>query len=169
MKTPLRDRLIAKIKVNEITGCWEWTGYKMPNGYARIGIGQKGHYAHRVSYETFVGPIPPRLTVDHLCRVRHCINPSHLEVVTNRVNILRGNSPSAEQARWTHCRNGHALTGDNLSVSKNGKRRCVACNRKWHRQRREKYRNKINARQRALRAANLERYREYDRKRIRDR
>jgi hypothetical protein len=70
------------------------------------------------------------LTLDHLCRNKACVNPAHLEPVTNRENVLRGVGLSAENARKTHCKRGHPLSGDNVVVSKGGrKRRCVACER----------------------------------------
>jgi hypothetical protein len=66
---------------------------------------------HRFVYELVRGRIPPGLTLDHLCRVRHCVNPYHLEAVPHRVNVLRGDSPLARKARQTHCANGHLLDG----------------------------------------------------------
>jgi hypothetical protein len=74
-----------------------------------------------------VGPIPEGLTIDHLCRVRHCVNPAHLEAVSERVNILRGNGAGARNARKTHCVKGHAFTPDNLYRDYQGYRRCRRC------------------------------------------
>lgn len=84
--------------------CWIWTRRPSMNGYGRIGI---TGLAHRASYEAFVGPIPSGLHIDHLCRVRRCVNPAHLEPVTCKENILRGESPEAKFARQTHCKDGH--------------------------------------------------------------
>lgn len=69
--------------------CWLWLGRKNPKGYGQMTISKHQRSAHRVSYETFVGPIPEGMQIDHLCRVRHCVNPEHLEPVTQRVNLQR--------------------------------------------------------------------------------
>lgn len=89
--------------------------------------------AHRVVYEELVGPIPDGLMLDHLCRVRHCVNPEHLEPVTNRENVLRGEGHSAKAARATHCLKGHPYAGENLRILSNGWRRCRACHRERER------------------------------------
>jgi hypothetical protein len=82
-------------------------------------------YAHRVSYEAFVGPIPNGREIDHLCRVRACINPLHLEAVTPQVNVRRGTSPGAEALRRLNCMYGHpyAVHG----VMRSGRRVCRVC------------------------------------------
>lgn len=90
--------------------------------------------SHRIVYEALIGQIPSGMVLDHLCRVRNCVNPQHLEPVTNRANILRGNTPSAENARKTHCQNGHLLAGDNLGFNKS-RRLCRTCNREYQRMR----------------------------------
>lgn len=78
------------IKPAKATDCWGWSGYIMWAGYATFTGGGKTHRAHRFSYEHFVGPIPPKFDIDHLCRNRSCTNPAHLEAVTHRTNVLRG-------------------------------------------------------------------------------
>lgn len=85
--------------------------------------------AHRISYEMLIGPIPSGLQLDHLCRVRHCVNPQHLEPVTNRVNSLRGISLPAQNHRKTHCPQGHAYTPDNVYYHGAGNRWriCATC------------------------------------------
>jgi hypothetical protein len=105
---------VSKIFVTET--CWLWTGPALPTGYGRTGVTGRGKYAHRVVYEAVKGRIPDGLTVDHLCGRPACVNPDHLEAVTLRENILRGTGPAARNARKTHCRNGHPLTGDNVKV-----------------------------------------------------
>lgn len=104
----LRDRLMAKV---DRTGeCWEWTGYRNPQGYGRLHIGADGPFlAHRVSYTVHVGPIPDGLDLDHLCRNPSCANPAHLEPVTRRENSLRGTSPSVVLHRDGKCKRGHDL------------------------------------------------------------
>lgn len=105
--------------------CWLWTGAKS-NGYGQLGVDGKNRLVHRLSYELYIGPIPEGLIIDHLCRVRHCLNPDHLEVVTQRENILRGTAPTAQNARKTHCKHGHPFDEQNTYVHNNG-RYCRAC------------------------------------------
>lgn len=97
------------------SGCWLWQGKRMPTeGYGVMTVDRQGLMAHRVSYETFVGPISAGLQLDHLCRVRECVNPEHLEPVTARVNVLR--SPIAQaalNAAKTHCPRDHEYTPEN--------------------------------------------------------
>src|SRR5262245_2817351 len=103
--------------------CWEWTGFRIWNGYGRFWKSQRNNVrgkwilAHRVSYELVIGKIPKNMVLDHLCRNRLCVNPYHLEVTTFRDNILRGNGLAAMQAKQTHCKRGHLLEGDNLYKS----------------------------------------------------
>jgi hypothetical protein len=87
---PIKDRLEARRQIDS-AGCWNWTGARTPKGYGqiRLATGQTA-YTHRESYETFVGPIPEGLHIDHLCRNRGCFNPAHLEPVTPKVNARRG-------------------------------------------------------------------------------
>ncbi|TBO59895.1 HNH endonuclease [Streptomyces kasugaensis] len=99
----------------------------MPNGYARISVDGERQYAHRVSYEAFVAPIPDGLVIDHLCRNRGCVNPEHLDAVTQRVNVLRGESPAAARARQVACIHGHQLDATNTYRAANGTRKCRRC------------------------------------------
>lgn len=130
----LRDRIRAKVVV-DAAGCWIWQGYLIPNGYARISVGGLRMYAHRASYEAFVGPIPNGLEIDHLCRVRHCANPEHLEPVTREMNVRRGISAEVNRQRHaarTHCKRGHPFDEDNTKRKPRG-RSCRACSRDWMR------------------------------------
>lgn len=96
----------------------------------------KQRYAHRLAYEWAVGPIPPGAQIDHLCREPRCINPDHLEAVTQRENIVRGESPSAVNARKTHCLHGHEFTPENTyRRPDDGNRQCRACANERNRQR----------------------------------
>lgn len=107
--------------------CWLYAGYKNTLGYGQIFANRKYQYAHRVSYETFVAPIPEGLVIDHLCSVRCCINPNHLEPVTARVNTLRGEGVLANK-RKTHCPKGHEYTRENTQYfGKKRWRRCRQC------------------------------------------
>lgn len=124
----LEERLLTNIVKKD--GCWLWTGYLAHGGYGHVsegGAGGRRLLVHRASYETFVGPIPDGLSIDHLCRVRHCINPQHLEAVPIRVNILRGDTRAAANSVKTHCPQGHAYDAVNTRVTPKGYRVCRAC------------------------------------------
>ena len=88
VKTPIMDRFHSRYRV-DAGGCWRWTGNHMSTGYAGLHGPTKYMTAHRFSYIVFKGPIPNGLVIDHLCRVRDCVNPEHLEAVTYGVNNLR--------------------------------------------------------------------------------
>jgi hypothetical protein len=108
------------------SGCWLWTGSIDRDGYGKF----RGALAHRLSFQAFKGTPPNNLTLDHLCRVTSCINPDHLEPVSHKINVLRGMSFSAENARRISCIHGHPFSGDNLYIKSTGKRCCRAC---WRR------------------------------------
>lgn len=106
-------------------GCWIWTGVTDHTGYARMNNAGRTGYAHRIGYELFVGSIPDGLQLDHLCRVRNCVNWRHLEPVTRTENIRR--SPITNSAK-THCKNGHEFTPANtLRVGMRKVRLCRVC------------------------------------------
>lgn len=124
--------------------CWPWVGKIDRHGYGALGARVEGHKrtlrAHRVAYELLVAPIPEGLVIDHLCRVRHCVNPSHMEPVTVRVNTQRGNAgkSSTKPPGWmpvlaqrqiakTHCDNGHEFTPENTYLRRGKWRACRAC------------------------------------------
>lgn len=134
--TPIAERLRRSIRINAKTSCWEWQKHVGAWGYPQIGIGSRKDgsrrivYAHRLSYETFVASIPAEYQVDHLCRNKCCINPLHLEAVTEAENIRRaggGNVFGAKQRAKTLCPKGHEYSGRNLLLKKGGKRQCRAC------------------------------------------
>lgn len=120
------ERLARLTKKDGATGCWVWQGHTS-DGYGRVSVGGHNRRAHRICYELMVGRIPDGMEIDHLCRNRACINPSHLEPVTKAVNIARS-SPYRVPAnsRKTHCPKGHAYAGDNLLIY-NGWRYCGTC------------------------------------------
>ena len=111
-------------------------------GYPRVNIKKKVLYEHRLVYEAAHGPIPPGMQVDHvchgldescpggnLCSHRACINPAHLQAVTNAVNVMRSRGPSAAEALMTHCIRGHEFNEENTHVTKAGRRQCRPCKR----------------------------------------
>jgi hypothetical protein len=109
--------------------CWEWQGNRRANGYGSFWMDGSSRLAHRAVYELLVGPIPDGLQIDHLCRNRACVNPSHLEVVDARTNVLRSMNLAALNARKTHCKHGHPFDEANTAVLANGSRRCRTCGR----------------------------------------
>lgn len=128
----LPDRFWSKTRIEDCgyeTYCLTWTAYCLPNGYARYCHDKQAAYAHRVVYEAIIGPIPTGLFIDHLCRNRACVNPWHLEPVTNRVNILRGQTVMAANATKTHCAHGHEFTTENtIRSGPDGRlRHCRSC------------------------------------------
>lgn len=119
-------RFCDKIQIAP-NGCWEWQAFRMPLGYGQFGHRNKGRhsmfYAHRISYSWFRGPIDDALTIDHLCRNTCCVNPEHLEPVSNAENIRRA------FLHVTHCKWGHEFSPENTYRNKKtGRRECRACN-----------------------------------------
>lgn len=126
---PVMDRLLAKVVIDP-AGCWIFTGALDRGGYGCIGRGGKHGgmtKTHRVTFEDRFGPT--ELPLDHLCRVRACCNPDHLEAVTQRENVLRGEHPRISAGRTNVCPNGHPLDGEV------GRRRCRTCHNAWRRTR----------------------------------
>lgn len=98
----------------DANGCWIWQGGRNGRGYGQLRWQGPVKMAHRLAYEAFIGPIPEGLHIDHLCRTRACVNPTHLEPVTAQVNVLRSPvAPGAVNAGRTHCPQGHEYTPEN--------------------------------------------------------
>ena len=135
-------RFIDKVDFR-ITGCWEWMAYRDKDGYGMFKVKGKMKRAHRVSYEHFVGVIPPKpYEIDHKCKVTCCVRPDHLEVVLHRENIMRGDLPQVTRERCaaiTHCPRGHEYTAMNTRIERNEKgyrtRKCRRCQRMRDRRR----------------------------------
>lgn len=151
------ERLMRdKVDVCEKTGCWLWRGTIANGRYGIMNERGKTTMAHRFFYEHHRGPIPPDLEVDHLCRVRHCVNPEHMELVTRRENIARGNCSWAIIERTGACQRGHPWP-ENMYVNPNsGVRECRACivasNARWRERNPEHARELSRLRQQRYRA-----------------
>lgn len=137
----LRRRVREHSAIDEATGCWLWQKGLDRYGYGVLNVRGRNS-AHRGAYIGFIGPIPPGMTIDHLCHSadsacrggascmhRRCVNPDHLEAVSGKVNTLRGTSVSAVNARKTHCIRGHEFTNENTYVMPDGGRACRKCRR----------------------------------------
>ncbi len=128
VRGPIEPRFWAKVKKTD--SCWLWTANKIGKGYGLFWVGptmKDFTVAHRFAYELLVGPIPEGLTLDHLCKVKHCVNPAHLEPVTNRENVLRSDGITALSARQTHCKYGHPFSAENTYFRSEGGRKCRIC------------------------------------------
>jgi hypothetical protein len=127
-------RFAAKVREDE-NGCLRWQGYIDRDGYGKFWDGEKITYAHRVAHELFIGPIPDGYEVDHLCRVRDCVQWRHLEAVPPQVNNARSTSPTAMKLRNTTCPQGHEFTPENTYLDPRNGRQCRECRRAADRRR----------------------------------
>lgn len=118
------QRFLSKFDKTE--GCWLWNRGPA-HLYANFSIKYTSVLAHIFSYQYHVGLIPEGLVLDHLCRNPACINPKHLEPVTQRINTLRGIGVAANNFKKTHCPAGHEYTKENTFIRKCGRRRCITC------------------------------------------
>jgi hypothetical protein len=129
-------RFWRKVRIGD--GCWEWQGAPNRNGYGRYREhARRQGMAHKVAYEAMVGPVPGDRNLDHICRNRACVRLSHLQIVTGRMNTLRGIGPTAVNARKTHCPQGHEYSPENTYRYRSW-RRCRACHLAKKRARRER-------------------------------
>lgn len=120
---------LQKVPSRPAEGCWPWAGAMTRNGYGTFWVGAQCWRAHRYAFSVYRGPIPDGLVIDHLCRNRRCVNPEHLEAVTQSTNLARGDGLVSAQNARTHCPRGHALVPGNLDLTqvKAGKRSCKRC------------------------------------------
>jgi hypothetical protein len=134
--------LFTKKVSKQPNGCWLWTAYTTDFGYGQFFDGERIVGAHVFSYRHFKGKIPDGFDLDHLCRVRNCVCPDHLEPVTRQVNLLRGETIPSRKAQQTHCEKGHEFLDSNIYRAKNGTRACRICraerNRQWAANNRER-------------------------------
>jgi len=138
-KVPMDQGAEARFwsRVEKSSACWLWTGTRQVGGYGRFTIGRKSLLTHRVAYETYVGPIPEGLELDHLCRTPNCVRITHLQPVTRAENVRRSRlftegilakAAAAARVARTHCRRGHEFTARN--TRRDGSTRiCRSCRR----------------------------------------
>lgn len=124
-----QTRFWEKVAAPNERGCRLWTASVDGKGYGQFWL--SGHMvgAHRYAYGLIHGPLAAGAELDHLCRVRTCVNPDHLEAVAHVVNVRRGESPSAKNAKKTHCFKGHPID----ILLKSGGRACRTCKRAYQR------------------------------------
>lgn len=143
------DKVVVVADASTYPGpCWIWTRGTDKDGYGIFTWNGSPRRAHRVAYSVLIDEIPQGLVSDHLCRVHGCVNPAHIEPVTDLVNLMRGDTPAARNAAKTHCYKGHPLD----RARKNGERYCGTCH---------------NASQNAWRQANIEKARKIGREGMR--
>lgn len=143
VKQLVAPRFWAKVRKTEF--CWIWIASTSENGYGQFSLNKKPVRAHRVAYELIKGKIPEGMTLEHLCKNRLCVNPDHLEPVTLKENVLRGEGVTALLSRQTHCKNGHEFTEENTYIPrdpKNGKRQCRECKKVYQKSYQAKYKRK---------------------------
>lgn len=120
-------------KINKSSTCWFWFGAIDKDGYGIWTSKKKTYRVHRFMYELYNGKILSGMVIDHLCRIRNCVNPEHLRAITNKENILCGVGITAQNSRKIVCNKGHDLSGKNLYVYKNKKggvdRHCLKCDK----------------------------------------
>lgn len=132
MHISIHERFWTKIEKLD-GGCWGWKGWISNTGYGGFQVNGKSVLAHRFAYEEVKGKIPVGLEIDHLCRVRSCVNPAHLEAVTRKVNAERAfevagiKGPPGVNARKTHCINGHEFNIENTYPTERHRRTCRQC------------------------------------------
>lgn len=137
------ERFIDAVEYDLTSTCWLWSRSTTPKGYGEFHADGKVRRAHRWAYEHYIGAIPEGMVVDHLCCNTLCVNPEHLEVVTQRENIIRGNAPAAKQFRQTECIHGHPFDEQNTYINPEGRRQCKSCRRAIDRRRYGASKNRV--------------------------
>ena len=129
--TPVVDRLLSRCEIGD---CWLWTGVLTSGGYGQMSVNGVQKYVHRLIWEELIGPIPAGYDVDHLCRVRNCVNPDHLDPVTRRENLSRG----VGHGTRAYCPQGHPYNKKNTYRYPDGSRYCRVCRREGMRRLKER-------------------------------
>jgi hypothetical protein len=140
----VEQRFWSKVNKDTESGCWEWTDSLDSGGYGRIRVAHKLVPAHIFIWKMVHPDYPPIQyvrTVDHECRNRKCVNIHHLRMLTHVENIMIGECPPAQNARKTHCKNGHEFTPKNTKWEDYSRRRCKTCEREYNRNRPNRSRN----------------------------
>jgi hypothetical protein len=143
----IKERFLDKVQMEPNSGCWLWTGTTNAAGYGGFVFNKRKRPAHRVAYELFCDEIPEGLVIDHLCRVRCCVNPDHLEPVSFQENVRRGDQGkhrAAIESAKTCCPKGHEYTPENTRVYKTS-RFCKKCAREQYKKWRAKNIEKVRA------------------------
>ena len=118
----LKNYIEERITIDK-NGCWIWKNKPHKFGYSYGSINKKSWRIHRLSYIVFKAKIPKNKVIDHLCRVRNCVNPEHLEAVSQKENLNRGNSKGKRKT----CKNGHKFTKESTYFYKKGRYNCKYC------------------------------------------
>ena len=141
---PPRTRILSKVIIDPETGCWNWQGARDRRGYGRVGANYKLWLAHRLSYTDFICDIPEGFSLDHLCRNPRCVNPMHLEPVTQQENAKRAGAAGAmnRYGHKTSCKHGHEYTRDNTHIDTRGHRVCRICSKIKAARQRDKLRHR---------------------------
>ncbi len=161
-------RFWSKVDIAGPDDCWLWTASTDTNGYGLFWLNGTMPRAHRVAYEACVGPIPDGLQLHHRCRTKHCINPTHLQVVTPLEHTHLGNNAGAQNAAKTHCPKGHPYDEANTLLHQ-GSRFCLACKRRYEQERYSRSKERFLEKQRQYRAKHRDRLLEYRRQYYRQR
>jgi hypothetical protein len=151
-RKPPIERFRKYIEVAE-NGCWNWTGHRDTKGYGSFSLpGGAGHsvYAHRWSYQYFVGPVPEGMEVGHKCGNRGCVNPQHLQAMSHRENLFDSMTSARRNAEKTHCVQGHEYLEHNTIRTPEGHRACKECKRLYQRGYWKKNRKHVLAKRRKL-------------------
>lgn len=129
-----KEAFLSRVSVDQVFGCWLWTGQKNIYGYGTVATGRKFHgMAHAIAWKLFKGEIPAGCEIDHLCKNHGCVNPDHLDPVSHAVNVERGDGGWHNRVK-THCPRGHPYNGANLYViPSTGSRLCAECQREHKR------------------------------------
>lgn len=174
LSTKELTRIFSKIRISDTKSyrgifCWDWTS-TLNKGYGYIAWNRRSLAAYRLLYAWLVEPLPSKASgkvIDHLCKNKRCVNPAHLELVVERVNVItRSESPAARLARKTHCKYGHPLEGNNLVQHYLPRRRCLACSQRWNKTKRVRPNRAIYNKE--YRLKNAEQLRKRDQKRRQD-